>query len=100
LVVIIGAAFLLVGAVLNARYVRELFVNRGPLRRREENIEETLLADREASVQREISDRPADEAPAAARDRSWDGMERRQTPRDRERKPPRRGSSAEDSPRG
>jgi hypothetical protein len=35
LVVIIGAVFLLVGAILNARYVRELFVNRGPLRRRE-----------------------------------------------------------------
>jgi hypothetical protein len=36
LVVLIGAAFLLIGALLNARYVRELFVNRGPLRRRED----------------------------------------------------------------
>src|SRR5205085_11117898 len=35
LVVIIGAILLVVGAVLNARYVRELFVNRGPLRRRD-----------------------------------------------------------------
>src|SRR5207248_10655073 len=37
LVVIIGALFLIVGTALNWRYVGELFVNRGPLRRREES---------------------------------------------------------------
>jgi hypothetical protein len=42
LVVIIGAAFLLVGALLNGRYVRELFVNRGPLRRRDEGSNVTI----------------------------------------------------------
>ena len=43
LVVIIGALFLVVGTVLNARYVRDLFVNRGPLRRREESEQGTEL---------------------------------------------------------
>jgi hypothetical protein len=100
LVVIIGAVFLVVGAVLNARYVRELFVNRGPLRRRDANAEESVVVDREVSQSTKAVEREVDSRPGVVRDDGWDGPERRQTPRDRERKSPRRGPSPEDSPRG
>ena len=43
LVVMIGAGFLLLGTLLNGRFLREAFSNRGPLRRRE-------LADQESTV--------------------------------------------------
>ncbi|MFL5613486.1 MAG: hypothetical protein ACJ796_07500 [Gemmatimonadaceae bacterium] len=100
LVVIIGAVFLLVGAVLNARYVRELFVNRGPLRRRDANAQESFIVEREVPAPSKAVEREVESRPEVARGDGWDGPERRKTPRDRERKSPRRGPSAEDSPRG
>ena len=44
LVVIVGAVLLVAGALYNGAYVREMFVNRGPLRRRgaDENPEKPL----------------------------------------------------------
>lgn len=90
LVVIIGAVFLLVGTILNGRYVRELFVNRGPLRRRDPATFEATAVDADvADVQRPITpapvaDRPllAPEDPLLSReDRGWDGTERRSEPR-------------------
>jgi hypothetical protein len=95
LVVIIGAVFLIVGAVLNGRYVRELFVNRGPLRRREEMepaaepIAATAVG---VDVERPVS-QPAPEEPRMGS--IWDGSERRKSPRDGGRKP-RRDASSDD----
>jgi hypothetical protein len=86
LVVIIGAAFLVVGAALNARYVRELFVNRGPLRRRDL----AAAADPDAmpndapvaSPGRDDRELPLTRgAEPAGREDFWDGVERRKTPR-------------------
>ena len=81
LVVIIGAVFLLVGAILNRQYVRELFVNRGPLRRREPDHEQSappLVAD----AARPIAPTAAADQPLLASDEvGWDGIERRSTPR-------------------
>jgi hypothetical protein len=89
LAVIIGAVFLLVGAILNGRYVRELFVNRGPLRRREATPDATTAPLR-ADEPRVIEPARAADAPdAASRNADWDGVERRQTPREGE---PRRSS--------
>jgi hypothetical protein len=80
LVVIIGALFLVVGAVLNARYVRDLFVNRGPLRRREESEQGTELigatpsgADVEQPVPGSVTNPPRP---------GWPETERRKRPRD------------------
>jgi len=81
LVVIIGAVFLLVGAILNRQYLRELFVNRGALRRRDPATHETTAA--------AVVDAPAPIAPMAAadappdarEDAGWDGVERRSAPR-------------------
>lgn len=95
LVVIIGAAFLLVGALLNGRYVRELFVNRGPLRRREEGASaDDLPQPQKATTATPVERRPPtteverpipNAGPEPVRpkrpDRDWDGRERRQTPR-------------------
>jgi hypothetical protein len=93
LVVIIGAVFLVVGAVLNRSYVRELFVNRGPLRRRE--VEEMPLGAGATQQERVLaSDQPLDRPITAHEQGLWDGTERRSEPRDRER--PRR--SARDNP--
>jgi hypothetical protein len=98
LVVIIGAVFLLVGAVLNRRYVRELFVNRGPLRRREVDSESIALppANDEGGT---VAGQPADEPPALRAHSAWNGLERRKEPRqgDRGNQPPR-DMPAEDRP--
>ena len=90
LVVIIGAVFLLVGAVLNGRYVRELFVNRGPLRRREagEGGASLITATPNERAVSPIVHDERDLPPAADRalpgaGRVWDGAERRKEPRDR-----------------
>ena len=96
LVVIIGAVFLLVGAILNRRYIGELFVNRGPLRRRDPAAIEAATAavaqQEVADVQRPGTQRPEAVPPAtqpAVADRPlrageegiWDGTERRSAPR-------------------
>jgi hypothetical protein len=98
LVVIIGAVFLAVGTALNGRYVRELFVNRGPLRRRE--VIEASPAAPNASD--EASRRPlmvaTDPSMSEQDDVNWDGVERRKTPRDRvDRKSSRRDAASGDS---
>jgi hypothetical protein len=95
LVVIIGALFLIAGAVLNWGYVREMLVNRGPLRRRAVDDEPAAAAaavDAERQTPVERAAEPLKPASSA-----WDGAERRKTPRDGDRKPRRRGSSADES---
>lgn len=88
LVVIIGAVFLLIGAVLNGRYVRELFVNRGPLRRRGEGDAAIVTAapnESDAPVvtrERERELKVANDSSQPADDVAWDGNERRKAPRD------------------
>jgi hypothetical protein len=86
LVVIIGAVFLLAGAILNGRYVRELFMNRGPLRRREEGDAEFVVATPNERAVPPIVEQERDLM--AARDEvvpetdvMWDGVERRKEPR-------------------
>jgi len=99
LAVIIGAAFLLIGAILNGRYVRELFVNRGPLRRREEasadlpnqpqpkqqRHPETPLLETPrplvADVEKPIPTVNTEPVGPKRTDRDWDGVERRSAPR-------------------
>lgn len=106
LVVIMGALFLLVGAVLNRSYVGELFTNRGPLRRRDAGTEKEQEQGQGQKDPRELGQRPGQddaaslERPAAVRppervvtaepsvepthpvaDSSWQGPERRKTPR-------------------
>ncbi len=83
LVVIIGALFLMVGAILNRQYVRELFVNRGPLRRRDPGTTEASPADADvAEAQRPITPAPVADRPLLAREEvNWDGTERRSAPR-------------------
>ena len=81
LVVIIGAVFLLVGSILNRQYVRELFVNRGPLRRRESLAEEPTVS-RADDVPKAITPAlSADQSPQDPVDADWDGVERRTRPR-------------------
>ena len=83
LVVIVGALFLVVGTILNARYVRDLFVNRGPLRRREEaeeGAELTAAAPRAGDVER-----PVPGSVTKLPRLGWPAAERRKTPRDGER---------------
>lgn len=100
LVVIIGAVFLVVGAILNRGYVKELFVNRGPLRRRE--AEDMPLGSRAASPERESTVGQAVDQPTAVQaEGAWQGVERRKEPRDRQK--PRRSSRdnpPDDRPRG
>jgi hypothetical protein len=100
LVVIIGAVFLVIGALLNARYVRELFVNRGPLRRRGSEAGDDVAMSH-APGETVVSERPmeADASAVTRGDPLWDGPERRKTPREGNRKSSRRGPSPEDSPR-
>ena len=83
LVVIIGAVFLLVGAILNRRYVWELFVNRGPLRRRDPATLEASTAEVDvADAQRPIAPAPVADRPLlASEEAGWDGTERRSAPR-------------------
>ena len=83
LVVIIGAVFLLVGAILNRQYVWELFVNRGPLRRRDPATVEASMTEVDvADTQRPIAPAPAADRPLLAREEEgWDGTERRSAPR-------------------
>jgi hypothetical protein len=100
LVVIIGAVLLVVGAVLNASYLRELFVNRGPLRRRETQPGHTEIA-RAADASIVPTDAHGPDVPGAATaDPSWDGVERRKTPREANRRSSRRGPPPEDAPHG
>ena len=81
LVVIIGAVFLLVGAILNRHYVRELFVNRGPLRRRDPGTQESISA-AVADAPRPITPAPVADRPLlASEEPGWDGVERRSAPR-------------------
>jgi len=92
LVVIIGAVFLLVGAILNRQYVRELFVNRGPLRRRDPASEDSTPA-RITDAARPIAPMPAADQPLLASDEvGWDGIERRSTPRVGNKRGSRQGS--------
>lgn len=84
LVVIIGTLFLLVGAILNRQYVRELFVNRGPLRRRDPATLEASPAEVDvAEAERPITPAPVADRPLLAREEEvgWDGTERRSAPR-------------------
>ena len=83
LVVIIGAVFLLVGAILNRQYVRELFVNRGPLRRRDPATFESAATDVEkVDTQTPITPTPVADRPLLASEEvDWDGTERRSAPR-------------------
>ena len=83
LVVIIGAVFLCVGAILNRQYVRELFVNRGPLRRRDPATFEATPADVDvADAPRPITPTPVADRPLLAQEEpGWDGTERRSAPR-------------------
>jgi hypothetical protein len=97
LVVIIGALFLVVGTILNAHYVRDLFVNRGPLRRREESEQGTELvaaAPRAGDLERPVPgnaiERPVPSSVTNAPRPGWPATERRKSPRegDRSRQPP------------
>ena len=81
LVVIIGAVFLLVGSILNRQYVRELFVNRGPLRRRESLAQEPAVSRADDSPRAITPAVSADQAPQETVDADWDGIERRSRPR-------------------
>lgn len=83
LVVIIGTVFLLVGAILNRHYVWELFVNRGPLRRRDPATLGASTAEVDvADAQRAITPSPGADQPLLAREEvGWDGTERRSAPR-------------------
>ena len=104
LVVILGALSLVIGTVLNRRYVHDLFVNRGPLRRREEG-EGAGAREPEPTVEpagAAPTDRDVDRlVPGSATNLSvgWPAAERRKTPRDgnRPRQQPGAGS-AEDPP--
>jgi hypothetical protein len=87
LVVIIGALFLVIGTVLNFAYLRELFTNRGPLRRRVTGSEEIAIE------QRPVRDEVADAAPDGRSHRSpsgesssYPGAERRKHPRGERRR--------------
>lgn len=98
LVVIIGAVFLLVGAILNRSYVRELFVNRGPLRRREVDTEP--LAGRPANVAPKApADTPLPPPKPVQEEASWAGAERRKAPRGGERGNTREGPTSEQQSR-
>jgi hypothetical protein len=85
LTVIIGVLFLVVGTFLNFAYVRELFTNRGPLRRRETQD----APDFEVAVPpavRTVADRAPTEVPPPSRSSdaapsSYSGAERRKQPR-------------------
>jgi hypothetical protein len=106
LVVIIGAVFLLVGAVLNRHYVRELFVNRGPLRRREAGagaLEPGVATPDASATLAAANDRAEmqEEALHEEGDPRWNGVERRSVPRDGGRQRNRRPDvPREDRPRG
>lgn len=81
LVVLIGAGFLLIGTILNRQYVRELFVNRGPLRRRDP-VSPDATPTGVADASRVIAPMATADQPLLAReDADWDGIERRTTPR-------------------
>ena len=75
LVVVIGAIFLVIGAALNAPYMRQLFVNRGPLRRRDASDQpaEAVRAPA-APADTEAGDgiRASGQDQAQAVERSWD----------------------------
>src|SRR5438067_2918043 len=71
LVVIIGAVFLVIGTVLNAHFVRELFVNRGPLRRRETVASKDLIANDVNDVSHRERPVASDAATAQRADANW-----------------------------
>ena len=92
LVVIIGTVFLLVGAILNRQYVRELFVNRGALRRRDPESQDISSA-RVMDTPRPIEPMAAADQPLLASDElGWDGIERRSVPRAGNKRGSRQGS--------
>jgi hypothetical protein len=99
LVVLIGAAFLLVGAILNRQYLRELFVNRGALRRRDPAMQDatpTGVADAQRAITpTAAADQPP---PVASEDPDWDGIERRSTPRVRNKRTSSRQSPEDAQP--
>lgn len=95
LVVIIGAAFLVIGTALNGRYVRELFVNRGPLRRREEAEQNSELVT-SPPVAGEV-ERPVAGDATRSVGSGWPATDRRKKPREGDRQIPR--PSAPDDPR-
>jgi hypothetical protein len=95
LVVIIGVLFLIVGAVLNARYLREMFVNRGPLRRREQPEQELDAAGRHDVEQARPVLSDASSASSARVD--WNGVDRRKVPRVGDSKSHRRDGSSDDA---
>ena len=89
----------IIGAVLNWHYVRELFVNRGPLRRRDPGaIDAPPPVERPAGLQT-----VSDVAETGEPDERWSGVERRKTPREGNRpRSARRGApgQGEDRSRG
>ena len=99
LVVIVGALFLVVGTVLNARYVHDLFVNRGPLRRREESEQGTELVAAPATDVVE-AERPVTGNMQNVPRPGWPATERRKTPRDGERPRPQAGAGPSDERSG
>ena len=99
LVVIIGAVFLVVGAVLNRRYVRDLFVNRGPLRRRDQSEQGTELVTASAPKAVE-AERPVPGSMQNVPRPGWPATERRKTPRDGERPRPQAGGRPSDQRSG
>src|SRR5689334_3224709 len=92
LVVIVGAIFLAAGTVLNWRYVHDLFVNRGPLRRREASEQGTELVAADApkvlEAEQPVPASAEQPVPASAENQprpGWPAAERRKTPRDGKR---------------
>jgi hypothetical protein len=83
LVVMLGAVFLVAGTVLNRRYVHDLFVNRGPLRRREDSEQGTELVG--AVPRAQEVERPLPGGVTDAPRPGWPQAERRKAPREGDR---------------
>lgn len=85
LVVILGTVFLIAGAILNRRYVHDLFVNRGPLRRRDESEQGTELVSEPARPRTADVQHPLPGSVSNAPQPGWPQSERRKKPRDGDR---------------
>ena len=81
LVVIVGALFLVLGAILNRRYIHDLFVNRGPLRRRGESDQGTELVGSTAPAVGD-GERAVPSGGANVPRPGWPATERRKVPRE------------------